>query len=78
MSKMQEATLKELHPTQLTIGHMVVQNKKKPQAALKAADPRSFMKDHPMPAVLGQDAHRVRGVHLGRLFRRNIPGYNAK
>ena len=68
MSKIQEASLRDLHPTQLTVGMIVVQDKRKHLEALSAADRQSFMKAHPMPAVIGPrgalyitDHH-----HLGR------------
>jgi hypothetical protein len=68
MSKIQEAALKDLHPTQLTVGLIVVQDKKKHLAALGAAEQRSFMKDHPMPAVLGPQGrlYITDHHHLGR------------
>ncbi len=68
MSKIQEAALKDLHPTQLTIGFIVVQDKKKRLAALGAAEQRSFMKDHPMPAVVGPQGrlYITDHHHLGR------------
>src|ERR1700761_6158990 len=68
MSKIQEATLKELHPTQLTVGFIVVQDKKKHLAGMSAADQRSFMKAHPMPAVLGPKGalYITDHHHLGR------------
>lgn len=68
MSKIQEATLKELHPTQLTVGLIVVQDKRKHLAGMSAADQRSFMKDHPMPAVLGPQGrlYITDHHHLGR------------
>src|SRR5271154_4579861 len=53
MSKIQEASLKDLHPTQLTVGLIVVQDKRKHLQALSSADRQSFMKAHPMPAVIG-------------------------
>ena len=38
MSKIQEASLKDLHPTQLTVGLIVVQDKRKHLQALSPAD----------------------------------------
>jgi hypothetical protein len=66
--KIQEATLKELHPTQLTVGFTVVRDKKKHLTALSASDQRSFMKDHPMPAVIGPQGrlYITDHHHLGR------------
>lgn len=68
MPKIQEATLKELHPTQLTIGRIVVQDKKKHLAAMSPGEQRSYMKDHPMPAVLGPQGrlYITDHHHLGR------------
>jgi hypothetical protein len=68
MPKIQEANLKDLHPTQLTVGMIVVQDKKKHLAALKEPDQRSFMKDHPMPAVVGPQGrlYITDHHHLGR------------
>jgi hypothetical protein len=68
MSKIQEASLKDLHPTQLTVGFIVVQDKKKHLASLSSGDQRSFMKDHPMPAVVGPQGklYITDHHHLGR------------
>ncbi len=68
MSKIQEANLKDLHPTQLTIGKIVVADKKKSLAALSAADQRGFMQGHPMPAVVGPQGklYITDHHHLGR------------
>lgn len=68
MSKIQEAALKDLHPTQLTVGLIVVQDKRKHLLALSAADRQSFMKAHPMPAVLGPKGalYITDHHHLGR------------
>jgi hypothetical protein len=68
MSKIQEASLRDLHPTQLTVGVIVVQDKKKHLEALSPADRQSFMKAHPMPAVLGpqETLYITDHHHLGR------------
>src|SRR5579862_9567293 len=68
MPKIQEADLKDLHPTQLTVGFIVVQDKKKRLAALSSADQSSYMKDHPMPAILGPQGtlYITDHHHLGR------------
>lgn len=68
MSKIQEATVKDLHPTQLTVGLIVVADKKSKLAQLHAADQRSFMQAHPMPAVLGPQGrlYITDHHHLGR------------
>jgi hypothetical protein len=68
MPKIQEAALKDLHPTQLTIGLIVVQDKKKHLAAMSTGDQRSFMKDHPLAAVIGPQGrlYITDHHHLGR------------
>ena len=68
MSKTQEASLRDLHPTQLTVGMIVVQDKKKHLEALSPADRQSFMRDHPMPAVVGPQGtlYITDHHHLGR------------
>lgn len=48
MSKLQEASLQDLHPTQLTAGMIVVHDKRKHLAAMSATDRLDFMKAHPM------------------------------
>jgi hypothetical protein len=68
MSKVQQASLRDLHPTQLTVGMIVVQDKKKHLEALSPADRQSFMKAHPMPAVIGPQGtlYITDHHHLGR------------
>jgi hypothetical protein len=68
MPKIQEASLKELHPTQLTVGLIVVEDKRKHLAALSSSDRQSFMKTHPMPAVIGPKGalYITDHHHLGR------------
>jgi hypothetical protein len=68
MSKVQEAALQGLHPTQLTVGMIVVEDKRKHLAGMKAADRQDFMKAHPMPAVLGPQGklYITDHHHLGR------------
>ena len=68
MSKVQEAALKGLHPTQLTVGMIVVQDKRKHLAGMKPADRQDFMKEHPMPAVVGPEGklYITDHHHLGR------------
>jgi hypothetical protein len=68
MSKLQEAALKDLHPTQLTVGMIVVHDRRKHLAGMSSAARQGYMKEHPMPAVVGPrgklyvtDHH-----HLGR------------
>ena len=68
MSKIQEAALKDLHPTQLTAGMIVVHDKRKHLAGMSAADRHDFMKAHPMPAVIGPQGrlYITDHHHLGR------------
>jgi hypothetical protein len=68
MPKIQEAELKDLHPTQLTVGFIVVQDKKKHLASLSPADQRSYMKDRPMPTIVGPQGrlYITDHHHLGR------------
>ncbi len=53
MAKVREAPFEDLHPTQLTIGFIEVDLKKKNLLALKPAAQRDFLQEHPVPAVLG-------------------------
>jgi hypothetical protein len=68
MAKIQEAALKDLHPTQLTVGMIVVHDKRKHLAGMSPADRQKFMKDHPMPAVVGPKGalYITDHHHLGR------------
>ena len=68
MAKLHEASIQDLHPTQLTVGMIEVRDKKQHLAALAAGAQRDFLAAHPIPAVLGPggglfitDHH-----HLGR------------
>jgi hypothetical protein len=53
MSKLQHAEIKSLCPTQLTVGLLEVEAKRKRLAALSAKDQDAFLADHPMPVVIG-------------------------
>jgi len=66
--KVQEAALHGLHPTQLTVGMAVVRDKRKHLEGMKAADRQDFMKEHPMPAVVGPQGklYITDHHHLGR------------
>ena len=68
MPKLQEAALKELHPTQLTAGMIVVQDKRKHLAGMSPVDRQKFMKAHAMPAVIGPKGrlYITDHHHLGR------------
>lgn len=68
MPKLHEAALKTLHPTQLTVGMIVVHDKRKHLADLSAADRQDFLKAHPLPAVVGPQGklYITDHHHLGR------------
>lgn len=68
MSKLQKATLRSLHPTQLTVGMIVVQDKKKHLGQMTAAQQQEFLQAHPMPAVVGPKGtlYITDHHHLGR------------
>jgi hypothetical protein len=68
MPKIQEAALKDLHPTQLTVGFIVVQDKKKHLVEMDAPKQRDYMREHPMPAVIGPQGvlYITDHHHLGR------------
>lgn len=53
MAKLQHAQIKSLCPTQLTVGFLEVESKRKRLAALAAKDQAEFLDDHPMPVVIG-------------------------
>lgn len=53
MSKLQEVTISTLCPTQLTVGMIEVEEKRKRLLALAAKDRGEFLEAHPMPVVLG-------------------------
>lgn len=76
MSKVQEAALKGLHPTQLTVGMIVVQDKRKHLAGMKPADRQDFMKEHPMPAVAGR--HLTRATQVGEEHSRIQPQISSR
>jgi hypothetical protein len=53
MPKLHEATIKCLCPTQLTVGMIEVEHKRKRLAALDPQDQQEFLECHPMPVVIG-------------------------
>lgn len=55
MPKLQHAAISSLCPTQLTVGFLEVEAKKKRLASLSAKDQAAFLAAHPMPVVLGPD-----------------------
>jgi hypothetical protein len=55
MPKLHQAPIKSLCPTQLTIGMIEVEAKRKHLAALSAKEQQEFLESHPMPVVIGPD-----------------------
>jgi hypothetical protein len=53
MSKLQHAPIVSLCPTQLTVGLLEVEAKKRKLQALSSKDQSAFLAAHPMPVVLG-------------------------
>ena len=53
MSKVQQAPIMSLCPTQLTIGLIEVEAKRKHLCALSAKEQGEFLESHPMPVVIG-------------------------
>lgn len=68
MPPIEEVSIDQLRPTQLTIGFIEVRKKKKHLAALAHDARRDFMRAHPIPAVRGPDGHLfiTDHHHLGR------------
>jgi hypothetical protein len=68
MPKIQEASIQNLHPTQLTVGMIEVQDKKKHLASLKPQEQQDLMRAHPIPAVSGpsEKLYITDHHHLGR------------
>ncbi|MFI4890595.1 MAG: ParB-like protein [Steroidobacterales bacterium] len=68
MAKIQESPLRQLMPTQLTVGMIEVRDKTKQLLSLKAKDLQEFLIAHPMPVVMGPDGRRyiTDHHHLGR------------
>lgn len=68
MARILESEIRQLRPTQLTVGMIEVRDKIKHLAALKPKDARDFMQAHPMPAVIGPGGrHYITDHHhLGR------------
>ena len=53
MSKIHESPIQKLRPTQMTVGMIEVNDKKKHLRSLKANEQRDYMRAHPIPAVVG-------------------------
>jgi hypothetical protein len=58
MAKIHEASLRQLLPTQLTVGMIEVREKIRQMQALKPKDLQEFLMAHPMPVVAGPDGKR--------------------
>jgi hypothetical protein len=58
MAKIQETALRQLLPTQLTVGMIEVREKAKHLASLKPKEAQEFLSDHPMPVVIGPGGKR--------------------
>jgi hypothetical protein len=68
MSNIHEVEVHRLHPTQITVGMIEVQEKRKMLANLKNHAQRDFLESHPIPAVEGPDnkLYITDHHHLGR------------
>jgi hypothetical protein len=68
MTKLQKIALRSLHPTQLTVGMIVMHDKKKHLSALNETQRHAFLQAHPLPAVVGPKAalYITDHHHLGR------------
>jgi len=55
MPTLQKAIIDQLRPTQLTIGKIEVEEKRKKLCAMTAKDREKFLEDHPMPVVVGPE-----------------------
>jgi len=68
MPKIHEADLNDLHPTQLTVGMLEVQDKKTHLDSLTSKGQQDFMQTHPIPAVIGPGGklYITDHHHLGR------------
>ena len=76
MSNIHEIEVHRLHPTQITVGMIEVQEKRKALAVLKNHALRDFLQNHPIPAVEGPDdkLYITDHHHLGRaLLDQGLP-----
>jgi hypothetical protein len=55
MATLQKAPIEQLRPTQLTVGKLEVEAKKKALCAMGHQDLDKFLQDHPMPVVIGPE-----------------------
>ena len=65
---LQESLIHKLHPTQLTVGMIEVNEKKHHLAKLDSHEQRKLMESHPIPAVIGPEGrlYITDHHHLGR------------
>ena len=56
MAELRECELDGLRPTQMTVGMIEVVDKRKHLAAMDKHERRTYLQDHPIPAVFGPDA----------------------
>lgn len=68
MSKIEECEVDRLHPTQLTVGMIEVHDKRKKLRAMDHDERRDFLRERPIPVVLGpaQKLYITDHHHLGR------------
>jgi hypothetical protein len=68
MSKVRQASIDSLHPTQITVGMLEVKEKRKRLASLSSKAQADFLAAHPMPAVIGpgQKLYITDHHHLAR------------
>jgi hypothetical protein len=57
MAKLKRAKVKDLRPTQLTVGMLEVEVKRKHLGGMSEQAREEFLEAHPMPAVLGPGGH---------------------
>jgi len=68
MGKLHECKIEHLRPTQITVGMIEVEDKRKRIEALGHHEVRAFLLEHPIPAVFGPDEklYLTDHHHLGR------------
>ena len=75
MSNIHEIEVHRLHPTQITVGMIEVQEKRKALAVLKNHALRDFLQNNPIPAVEGPDdkLYITDHHHLRALLDQGLP-----
>jgi hypothetical protein len=68
MAKLHECAVHRLHPTQMTVGMIEVHDKRKHLRKLSHEERRDYLREHPIPAVLGPEdkLYLTDHHHLGR------------